>query len=94
MLVILYHVRTEKSNVFHSRTKNFFKSQKVIDKPVQLCLNVNNIEKDFDGKFCFSQIQFREPVGGVNRCGSKGRSDSRVGPVNGVSSVMGPVLPR
>ena len=86
---------TPKSQMFFVPVQNIFKEkEKVVDKPVYLCLNVNNIDKDFDGKFIFSKVQSREPVGGVNRCGSKGRSDSRVDPVKGASSVMGSVLPR
>ena len=48
---ILYHVRAQKSNVFLRRTKIFLGCQKTIDKFTDLCLNVTNMDKDFDGKF-------------------------------------------
>ena len=35
--------------------KIFLKTQKTVDKPLLLCLNVSNIGKDFDGKFAFSE---------------------------------------
>ena len=34
----------------------FTETEKVVDKPVYLCLNVNNMEKDFDGKFVFPKV--------------------------------------
>ena len=36
--------------------KIFLKTQKTVDKPLLLCLNVSNIEKDFDGKFVLSKV--------------------------------------
>ena len=46
-----------KSQMFFTPAQDFFKSgQKVVDKPVNVCLNVNNMEKDFDGKFVLSDI--------------------------------------
>ena len=30
--------------------------EKSVDKAIDLCLNVNNIEKDFDGKFVLSKV--------------------------------------
>ena len=30
--------------------------EKSVDKALDLCLNVNNIEKDFDGKFVLSKV--------------------------------------
>ena len=34
--------------------KNFLTKQKNVDKRGHLCLNVSNMEKDFDGKFVLS----------------------------------------
>ena len=46
-----------KSQMFFALAQNIFAApEKIVDKPVNVCLNVNNIEKDFDGKFVFSQI--------------------------------------
>ena len=46
-----------KSQMFFAAAQHFFVArQKIVDKPVNICLNVNNIEKDFDGKFDFSQV--------------------------------------
>ena len=43
--------------MFFALVQNIFAvSEKVVDKPVVLCLNVSNIQKDFDGKFAFSGI--------------------------------------
>ena len=62
-----------KSQMFlQTKQEIFTLREKVVDKQVYLCLNVNNTDKDFDGKFILSKVQSREPVGGVNRRGSKG----------------------
>ena len=36
--------------------KIFDGCEKSVDKVIDLCLNVNNIEKDFDGKFVLSKV--------------------------------------
>jgi len=64
---ILYHVRTKKSNVFLHRTKYFFRNQKTIDKPVNLCLNVTNMKKTLTENSSFQKSSQRaggwcEPV--------------------------------
>ena len=56
ILNAFYHVRAKKSNVFTARTKIFCKAQKTVDKQRPVCLNVNNIGKDFDGKFVLSGV--------------------------------------
>ena len=46
-----------KSQLFFAAAQHFFEHrEKVVDKPVYLCLNVNNMEKDFDGKFVLSDV--------------------------------------
>ena len=46
-----------KSQLFSAVVQNFFvRSQKIVDKPVNICLNVTNMEKDFDGKFFFRGV--------------------------------------
>ena len=46
-----------KSQMFFVPVQNIFaETEKVVDKPVYLCLNVNNMEKDFDGKFVFPKV--------------------------------------
>ena len=46
-----------KSQMFFAPAQYFFEHrEKVVDKPVYLCLNVNNKEKDFDGKFVLSDV--------------------------------------
>ena len=48
---------TPKSQLFSSaEQKIFVHGQKIVDKPVDLCLNVTNIAKDFDGKFVLSEV--------------------------------------
>ena len=43
--------------MFFALAQNIFaEKEKIVDKPVKLCLNVSNIPKDFDGKFAFSEI--------------------------------------
>ena len=60
----------DKSQMFFVPVQNIFEQkEKVVDKEKLLGLNVSNTEKDFDGKFIFSKVQCREPVGGANRCG-------------------------
>ena len=54
-----------------------------VDKRGCLWLNdIHTYDKDSDGKFAFFG-SFREPAGGVSRCGREAQSDSRVGSVNG-----------
>ena len=36
--------------------KIFMQAQKTVDKPEDLCLNVTNTNKDFDGKFVLSEV--------------------------------------
>ena len=46
-----------KSQMFFALAQNIFaQKEKVVDKPVNLCLNVSNILKDFDGEFAFSEV--------------------------------------
>ena len=40
----------------HPEQKIFACHEKSVDKVIDLCLNVNNIEKDFDGKFVLSKV--------------------------------------
>ena len=43
-----------KSQMFlHPEQIIFCSMQKSVDKPLRLCLNVTNMDKDFDGKFVF-----------------------------------------
>ena len=43
--------------MFFVPVQNIFAyGEKAVDKMACLCLNVNNMEKDFDGKFCLSQV--------------------------------------
>ena len=43
--------------MFFALAQNIFAGwEKTVDKPMDLCLNVNNIFKDFDGKFAFSDV--------------------------------------
>ena len=46
-----------KSELFSAAAQKIFLSgQKSVDKPVNICLNVTNMEKDFDGKFVLLQV--------------------------------------
>ena len=46
-----------KSQLFSAAAQKIFLSgQKSVDKPVNICLNVTNMEKDFDGKFFFRGV--------------------------------------
>ena len=46
-----------KSQLFSAAAQKIFLSgQKSVDKPVNICLNVTNMEKDFDGKFVLLQV--------------------------------------
>ena len=48
---------TLKSQMFSPLAQNIFSGAgKTVDKPVNLCLNVSNMEKDFDGKFVLSEV--------------------------------------
>ena len=48
---------TLKSQMFlQPEQKIFVCFEKSVDKAVYLCLNVNNIAKDFDGKFALSKV--------------------------------------
>ena len=47
-----------KSQMFFALVQNIFAApEKIVDKLVNVCLNVNNIEKDFDGKFVLSEVR-------------------------------------
>ena len=51
------NMSAKKSQMFLQPEQKIFGScEKSVDKVVDLCLNVNNIEKDFDGKFVLSKV--------------------------------------
>ena len=106
VLPILYHVRVKKSNVFLAKMQNFFLPQKQAFHPAEKhknCLLTNrpvcalmafiHSIKTLTEILLFSEVpESRYLV----RAGADERmqSASRVGPVNGASSVMGPGGPR
>ena len=46
-----------KSQLFSAVVQKIFVGgRKIVDKPVNICLNVTNMEKDFDGKFFFRGV--------------------------------------
>ena len=106
VLPILYHVRVKKSNVFLAKMHNFFLPQKQAFHPAEKhknCLLTNrpvcalmafiHSIKTLTEILLFSEVpESRRLV----RAGADERmqSASRVGPVNGASSVMGPGGPR
>ena len=51
------NMSTKKSQMFLQPEQKIFGSfEKSVDKAVDLCLNVSNIGKDFDGKFVLSKV--------------------------------------